>query len=144
MKRIAIVLCSFLMLCAAASAKDKKEKIQQTDLPVKSQEFIANSFAQSLVKSVVKLTSEQQVETFLVTFKDKSKIEFDMVGAWSSVWTKKGEVSDMIAPVRVRSVLRTQYAGKKIVAADNDGLHYHFVLDDNTEVRINALGDEMK
>ncbi|MBP5260405.1 MAG: hypothetical protein J6Z12_07250 [Paludibacteraceae bacterium] len=144
MKRIATVLCSLLLLCGLASAKDKQVKIAQTELPAKAQEFVANHFAQSLVKKVVKSTADNGVEAFFVTFKDKTRIEFDMVGAWSVITAKKAAVSDVVAPVRIRSVLRTDFAGKTIKAADNDGLRFHFVFDDKSEVRINAFGEIME
>ena len=143
MKRIVTVLCSMLLLCGMVSAKDKQVKISQTELPEKSQAFIANHFAQSLVKGVLKSTADNGVETYFVTFKDKTVIEFDMVGAWSSITAKKSQISDVVAPVRIRTVLRERYAGKNIVKTDNDGLRYHFVFDDKSEVRINAFGEIM-
>ena len=143
-KSIFAFMLGLLLLCDTAFAMDKQMKITQNDLPVKAQEFLTNHFAQSVVKKVVKSTADDGVEVFFVTFKDKTRIEFDMVGAWSVITVKKDSVSDEVMPVRIRSVLRTNYAGKNIKMADNDGVHFHFVFDDKSEVRVNIFGEIME
>lgn len=144
MKKALLTLCVLALAGGALQAKDRQEKIAQTELPEKAQEFMAEHFAQSLVRSVSRSVADNGVETYYVSFKDKSAIEFDMAGAWSVISVKKGEISDVVVPVRLRATLRTTYAGKKVTRTENDGLHYRFVFDDESETWINVFGEVME
>jgi len=140
MKKIMLVLaCVMMAICI--QAKDIVAKVTVEELPEKAQKFIKEHFQAVQVKSVMQETDEDGVIEYTVRLKDKTEIEFDMVGAWNSVLVKKSAMPRFIVPVKVQNAIDKEFANKIIKKVENDGYSFDFDFSDGTEAEINAQGD---
>lgn len=140
MKKIMLVLAC-VMMTIGIQAKDVVTKVTVEELPEKAQKFIKEHFQAVQVKSVMQETDEDGVIEYTVRLKDKTEIEFDMVGAWNSVLVKKSAMPRFIVPVKVQNAVDKQFANKIIKKVENDGYSFDFDFSDKTEAEINAQGD---
>lgn len=140
MKKIMLVLaCVMMAICI--QAKDIVAKVTVEELPEKAQKFIKEHFQAVQVKSVMQETDEDGIIEYTVRLKDKTEIEFDMVGAWNFVLVKKAAMPRFIVPVKVQNAVDKQFANKIIKKVENDGYSFDFDFSDKTEAEINAQGD---
>lgn len=140
MKKIMLVLaCVMMAICI--QAKDIVAKVTVEELPEKAQKFIKEHFQGVQVKSVMQETDEDGIIEYTVRLKDKTEIEFDMVGAWNFVLVKKAAMPRFIVPVKVQNAVDKQFANKIIKKVENDGYSFDFDFSDKTEAEINAQGD---
>ena len=142
MKKLISLIAVFV--CAVAMFADNTEtKITANELPEKAQEFLKTYFQDIKVKKILKtVDTETYVMEYDVLLADKTRIEFDMVGAWSEITlkNKKAVMPRFIYPSRVNETIDKQFSDKKIVKVSNDGMEYEFDFKDGSEVIINALG----
>ncbi|NCC99645.1 MAG: hypothetical protein EOL95_08105 [Bacteroidia bacterium] len=143
MKKIMLVLAC-MMIAIGIQAKDIVTKVTVAELPEKAQKFIQEHFQTVQVKSVMQETDEDGIVEYKIFLKDKTAIEFDMVGAWNSVLVKKATMPRFIVPIKVQNAIDKQFANKTIKKVENDGYSFEFDFADGTEAEINVLGDVME
>lgn len=138
-KNILIAAC--VMMAINIQAKAIVTKLTVAELPEKAQKFVQEHFQAAQVKSVIQEINEDDVIEYKIILKDKTKIEFDMVGAWNSVYVQKATMPRFMVPIKVQNVIDQQFANKKIKKIENDGYSYEFDFTDGTETEINVLGN---
>ena len=139
MKKILFVICA-TMLAFAAEAKDSELKIAYDQIPTKAQSFVSEYYPSAVVKKSTQ-RFDDGIAVYKVYLKDKTAIEFDMVGAWNIVEApKKMSVSVEILPAKIKNALASNFADKKIKKVGNDGYVYDITFTDGTKVKINANG----
>ncbi|MBP5319311.1 MAG: hypothetical protein J6Y77_07925 [Paludibacteraceae bacterium] len=143
MKKFLVLFMSVMMSCGLAMAKDHVEKIEVKALPEKAQQFVNDHLASYPVKKIICQTDERGVKIYVIQFKNKLKVEFDMVGAWNELDASKVKtvvLNDKMMPSNVRAALNTDFINKPIVKASNDGFIYVILFGDKSEAQINSLG----
>ena len=123
-----VVASIFSLVCFA---KDDVLKINVEQLPEKAALFIKDYFPESKIKTIYKSWDEGVAE-YKVIFKTKSKIEFDVVGAWSEIEinTKKDKMPRFIYTNEVNETLDREFYDQIIEKVENDGVYFEFDFKD--------------
>ncbi|MCQ2360928.1 MAG: PepSY-like domain-containing protein [Paludibacteraceae bacterium] len=141
MKKILFVICA-TMLTFAAEAKNSELKIEYDQIPEKAQQFVSEFYKDVPVKKVSQ-KFDDGIAQYVVYLKDKTVIEFDMVGAWNYVQSPKKKVAVITTfiPAKVKDTLLKRFADKIVYKIATDGFWYEASFSDGSNVKINANGD---
>jgi len=140
MKKIFLVFTAFV-LALTAQAKSDELSIAYNQIPEKAQMFVTEFFTDAQVKKTTQKFDDGVAE-YKVYFKNKTIIEFDMVGSWNEIEVVKGNtIPTKFLPVKVSDTLNSRFPDKKIYKLENDGYLYEAKFTDGSDVKINANGD---
>ncbi len=141
MKKILFVICA-TMLAFAAEAKNSELKIAYDQIPEKAQQFVSEFYQNVPVKKTTQ-KFDDGIAQYVVYLKDKTVIEFDMVGAWNYVQSPKKNVAIITTflPTKVNDALLARFADKKVNKIATDGYWYEVSFSNGSNAKINANGD---
>lgn len=140
MKKLIFVFTA-LALALTAQAKKDELGIAYEQIPEKAQMFVTEFYKDVPVKRAAQKFDDGIAE-YIVYLKNKTVLEFDMVGAWSEIEVPKGmSISTQFLPVKVNETLIARFIDKKIYKIENDGYWYEAKFTDGSEVKINANGE---
>lgn len=128
---ITLSVCLFALLGLAKA--DNDQSISITQLPKKSQEFIAQHFSKNEV-SYAKLEKEFLDKKYEVVFVNGEKIEFDKNGEWEKVDCKFSVVPEIIVPQSIKDYVTKQYPQAKILKIERDTKGYEVKLSNKLEL----------
>ena len=116
MKRIFIAV--LLMLIGMSTARAYNERaIAFEQLPVAAQEFLRTHFADLQIAYIVEDAKFMGSE-YEVVYTDRTEVDFDSKGMWTSVERRYSPVPDSIVPVEIKGKLETlPYLGGNYIRA---------------------------
>ena len=142
MKRLSFVLLFFVAVAgfACLQAKNAGVEIPFEQLPMKAQTLVNDCYKGLTVKKVMQKTTDG-LTVYEVRMSDKTIIEFDMVGAWNCIKSKKSDIPNSVYPRKLKKTIDNDFVGKRGKYAENDGLNYTIQFKDGSSAKFNAIGD---
>lgn len=145
MKRLSLVLLFFMAVAgfACLQAKNVGNVIPFEQLPMKAQNLVNEVYKGLEVKNVSQ-KDKDGLTVYEVKLSDKTVIEFDMVGAWNYIKSKKSDIPNSVYPKKLQKTMDTEFIGKRVKYAETDGLNYNVQFKDGTNAKLNAIGDVLE
>lgn len=131
----ALSLAALLIVFPAVAGSDRPLTVQE--LPVASQQFLHEHFAQSKV-AYAKVDDDWFDKEYKVVFVDGSKVEFDRKGAWKQVECKYGRVPQSIVPQPISDRLHELYGECTVIGIERDRREYEVKLSNRLEVTFDS------
>lgn len=139
MKKYLILTVALICSVMTVLAQDKYT-INRNDLPEPAQKFLTEYFPKSKV-SMVKTDKHLLKKTdYDVKLVNGTKIEFSNSGKWTSVDCKKSAVPDGIIIRPIRTYVKNNYSGEKIVMIKKTSSKYEVKLSNDIELTFSLLG----
>ena len=137
MKKILFAIIALFGFGVSNVAADNDKLVSRNELPAQAQKFINDNF------SKVKLTYAKLERDFLersyeVVLEDGTKLEFTSKGAWKEVDCRFDEVPAAIVPEAIKSYLRKNYPGEKVLKIERDRGNYELTLSNRYELTFNS------
>ena len=140
-KKIALFLA--LSVSGTCYMYGKEAKVTFEELPQKAQTFVNANFKEQPIKEIVKST-EEEIDTYKVSLKNKTAIEFDQTGTWNEVKVKKGAIPNTLLPTTISEYIKNNYSSMPIKKVENDGYNIEVKLKNNMELDFNVDGELVK
>lgn len=139
-KKIALFLA--LSVSGTCYMYGKEAKVTFEELPQKAQTFVNANFKEQPIKEIVKST-EEEIDTYKVSLKNKTAIEFDQTGTWNEVKVK-GAIPNTLLPTTISEYIKNNYSSMPIKEVENDGYNIEVKLKNNMELDFNVDGELVK
>lgn len=140
------IIAAFMLLIGFASAKaDNERPINLNELPKVSQEFLAKHFSKLQLAYAVEDRKYVGSE-YEVVYTDRTEVEFNTEGEWTSVECKYGAVPSELVPAEITRYLETlDFAkGQNIRKISKDRYEWEVELSNGLEIdfdlKFNVLG----
>ncbi len=142
MKKLILMLLA-VTVSAVAYALDKYS-IDRSDLPPTARDMLEEYFPNSKV-SMIKVDNHMLKKTdYDVKLVNGTKIEFNSSGLWTSVDCKSRAVPSGLILRPIRTYVKNNYAGKKVVSITRKANGYDIGLSNGAELSFNLLGQIKK
>ena len=118
----------------ASFAGDRERAITLDKLPAAAQEFLAANFKDLTLAYAVEdpkfIGSEYEV-----IYTDRTEVDFESNGEWSSVERKYAAVPAAIVPVQIADYVKKSFAGESIRKIDRDKYTWEVELSNGLEIK---------
>lgn len=118
----------------ASFAGDRERPITLDKLPAAAQEFLAANFKDLTLAYAVEdpkfIGSEYEV-----IYTDRTEVDFESNGEWSSVERKYAAVPAAIVPVQIADYVKKSFAGESIRKIDRDKYTWEVELSNGLEIK---------
>lgn len=140
MKRLFISLILVVVSICSAYAIFDKYTIDRSQLPEEAQQMLDQYFPKAKV-GMIKVDKHLLKKTdYDVRLVNGTTIEFSNKGKWTSVDCKSREVPEALIPKVIRSKVKKDYAGTKVVSIKKKAAAYELGLSDGVILTYNLLG----
>lgn len=134
MKKIFVSAVLLFAGITASFAGDRERPITLDKLPAAAQEFLAANFKDLTLAYAVEdpkfIGSEYEV-----IYTDRTEVDFESNGEWSSVERKYAAVPAAIVPVQIADYVKKSFAGKSIRKIDRDKYTWEVELSNGLEIK---------
>lgn len=134
MKKIFVSAALLFAGITASFAGDRERPITLDKLPAAAQEFLAANFKDLTLAYAVEdpkfIGSEYEV-----IYTDRTEVDFESNGEWSSVERKYAAVPAAIVPVQIADYVRKSFAGESIRKIDRDKYTWEVELSNGLEIK---------
>ena len=143
MKKIySIIAMAFIAIQMSFAADVITHDVNQ--LPANARKTLQSSFPKSQI-SYIKIDKDMlQSKTYEVKFTNGVEIDFDSKGNWKEVDCKKQPVPDVFVPAVIRTYVKQNYKGSKIVKVEKDRRNYEVKLQNGLELKFDSKGKLVK
>lgn len=134
MKKIFVSAALLFAGITASFAGDRERPITLDKLPAAAQEFLAANFKDLTLAYAVEdpkfIGSEYEV-----IYTDRTEVDFESNGEWSSVERKYAAVPAAIVPVQIADYVKKSFAGESIRKIDRDKYTWEVELSNGLEIK---------
>lgn len=134
MKKIFVSAALLFAGITASFAGDRELPITLDKLPAAAQEFLAANFKDLTLAYAVEdpkfIGSEYEV-----IYTDRTEVDFESNGEWSSVERKYAAVPAAIVPVQIADYVKKSFAGESIRKIDRDKYTWEVELSNGLEIK---------
>ena len=134
MKKIFVSAALLFAGITASFAGDRERPITLDKLPAAAQEFLAANFKDLTLAYAVEdpkfIGSEYEV-----IYTDRTEVDFESNGEWSSVERKYAAVPAAIVPVQIADYVKKSFAGESIRQIDRDKYTWEVELSNGLEIK---------
>lgn len=134
MKKIFVSAALLFAGITASFAGDRERPITLDKLPAAAQEFLAANFKDLTLAYAVEdpkfIGSEYEV-----IYTDRTEVDFESNGEWSSVERKYAAVPAAIVPVQIADYVKKSFAGESIRKIDRDKYIWEVELSNGLEIK---------
>ena len=134
MKKIFVSAALLFAGITASFAGDRERPITLDKLPAAAQEFLAANFKDLTLAYAVEdpkfIGSEYEV-----IYTDRTEVDFESNGEWSSVERKYAAVPAAIVPVQIADYVEKSFAGESIRKIDRDKYTWEVELSNGLEIK---------
>lgn len=134
MKKIFVSAALLFAGITASFAGDRERPITLDKLPAAAQEFLAANFKDLTLAYAVEdpkfIGSEYEV-----IYTDRTEVDFESNGEWSSVERKYVAVPAAIVPVQIADYVKKSFAGEFIRKIDRDKYTWEVELSNGLEIK---------
>lgn len=134
MKKIFVFAALLFAGITASFAGDRERPITLDKLPAAAQEFLAANFKDLTLAYAVEdpkfIGSEYEV-----IYTDRTEVDFESNGEWSSVERKYAAVPAAIVPVQIADYVKKSFAGESIRKIDRDKYTWEVELSNGLEIK---------
>ena len=134
MKKILVAAVLLFAGIASTFAGDRERPIAVDKLPAVAQQFLATHFKGLTVAFAVEdpkfIGSEYEV-----IYTDRTEVDFESNGEWSSVERKYAAVPAAIVPVQIADYVKKSFAGESIRKIDRDKYTWEVELSNGLEIK---------
>jgi hypothetical protein len=134
MKKIFVSAALLFAGITASFAGDRERPITLDKLPAAAQEFLAANFKDLTLAYAVEdpkfIGSEYEV-----IYTDRTEVDFESNGEWSSVERKYAAVPAAIVPVQIADYVKKSFAGEFIRKIDRDKYTWEVELSNGLEIK---------
>lgn len=134
MKKILVSAALLFAGITASFAGDRERPITLDKLPAAAQEFLAANFKDLTLAYAVEdpkfIGSEYEV-----IYTDRTEVDFESNGEWSSVERKYAAVPAAIVPVQIADYVKKSFAGESIRKIDRDKYTWEVELSNGLEIK---------
>ncbi|WP_299099409.1 PepSY-like domain-containing protein [uncultured Alistipes sp.] len=134
MKKIFVSAALLFAGITASFAGDRERPITLDKLPAAAQEFLAANFKDLTLAYAVEdpkfIGSEYEV-----VYTDRTEVDFESNGEWSSVERKYEAVPAAIVPVQIADYVKTSFAGQFIRKIDRNKYTWEVELSNGLEIK---------
>lgn len=134
MKKIFVSAALLFAGITASFAGDRERPITLDKLPAAAQEFLAANFKDLTLAYAVEdpkfIGSEYEV-----IYTDRTEVDFESNGEWSSVERKYAAVPVAIVPVQIADYVKKSFAGEFIRKIDRDKYTWEVELSNGLEIK---------
>lgn len=134
MKKIFVSAALLFAGIIASFAGDRERPITLDKLPAAAQEFLAANFKDLTLAYAVEdpkfIGSEYEV-----IYTDRTEVDFESNGEWSSVERKYAAVPAAIVPVQIADYVKKSFAGESIRKIDRDKYTWEVELSNGLEIK---------
>lgn len=136
MKKILFALAAIFTLGISNVSADNDKLINKSELPVKTQQFLDNNFANVKI-TYAKLERDLFERSYEVVLADGTKLEFTYQGDWKDVDCRYEEVPAAIVPQPIKEYVSSNYPNEKILKIERDRGYYELKLSNRYELTFN-------
>ena len=136
MKKILFALAAIFTLGISNVSADNDKLINKSELPVKTQQFLDNNFANVKI-TYAKLERDLFERSYEVVLADGTKLEFTYQGDWKDVDCRYEEVPAAIVPQPIKEYVNSNYPNEKILKIERDRGYYELKLSNRYELTFN-------
>lgn len=136
MKKILFALAAIFTLGISNVSADNDKLINKNELPVKTQQFLDNNFANVKI-TYAKLERDLFERSYEVVLADGTKLEFTYQGDWKDVDCRYEEVPAAIVPQPIKEYVSSNYPNEKILKIERDRGYYELKLSNRYELTFN-------
>lgn len=136
MKKILFALAAIFTLGISNVSADNDKLINKNELPVKTQQFLDNNFANVKI-TYAKLERDLFERSYEVVLADGTKLEFTYQGDWKDVDCRYEEVPAAIIPQPIKEYVSSNYPNEKILKIERDRGYYELKLSNRYELTFN-------
>ena len=134
MKKIFVSAALLFAGITASFAGDRERPITLDKLPAAAQEFLAANFKDLTLAYAVEdpkfIGSEYEV-----IYTDRTEVDVESNGEWSSVERKYAAVPAAIVPVQIADYVKKSFAGESIRKIDRDKYTWEVELSNGLEIK---------
>jgi len=134
MKKIFVSAALLFAGITASFAGDRERPITLDKLPAAAQEFLAANFKDLTLAYAVEdpkfIGSEYEV-----IYTDRTEVDFESNGEWSSVERKYAAVPAAIVPMQIADYVKKSFAGESIRKIDRDKYTWEVELSNGLEIK---------
>lgn len=134
MKRIFVSAALLFAGITASFAGDRERPITLDKLPAAAQEFLAANFKDLTLAYAVEdpkfIGSEYEV-----VYTDRTEVDFESNGEWSSVERKYAAVPAAIVPAQIADYVKKNFAGESIRKIDRNKYTWEVELSNGLEIK---------
>ena len=134
MKKIFVSAALLFAGITASFAGDRERPITLDKLPAAAQEFLAANFKDLTLAYAVEdpkfIGSEYEG-----IYTDRTEVDFESNGEWSSVERKYAAVPAAIVPVQIADYVKKSFAGEFIRKSDRDKYTWEVELSNGLEIK---------
>ena len=134
MKKILVSAALLFAGITASFAGDRERPITLDKLSAAAQEFLAANFKDLTLAYAVEdpkfIGSEYEV-----IYTDRTEVDFESNGEWSSVERKYAAVPAAIVPVQIADYVKKSFAGESIRKIDRDKYTWEVELSNGLEIK---------
>lgn len=134
MKKIFVSAALLFAGITASFAEDRERPITLDKLPAAAQEFLAANFKDLTLVYAVEdpkfIGSEYEV-----IYTDRTEVDFESNGEWSSVERKYAAVPAAIVPMQIADYVKKSFAGESIRKIDRDKYTWEVELSNGLEIK---------
>lgn len=134
MKKIFVSAALLFAGITASFAGDRERPITLDKLPAAAQEFLAANFKDLTLAYAVEdpkfIGSEYEV-----IYTDRTEVDFESNGEWSSVERKYAAAPAAIVPVQIADYVKKSFAGESIRKIDRDKYTWEVELSNGLEIK---------
>lgn len=134
MKKIFVSAALLFAGITASFAGDRERPITLDKLPAAAQEFLAANFKDLTLAYAVEdpkfIGSEYEV-----IYTDRTEVDFESNGEWSSVERKYAAVPAAIVPVQIADYVKKSFVGESIRKIDRDKYTWEVELSNGLEIK---------
>lgn len=136
MKKILFALAAIFTLGISNVSADNDKLINKSELPVKTQQFLDNNFANVKI-TYAKLERDLFERSYEVVLADGTKLEFTYQGDWKDVDCRYEKVPAAIIPQPIKEYVSSNYPNEKILKIERDRGYYELKLSNRYELTFN-------
>lgn len=126
-----------IMATTAACVSDHDRLVDFDQLPAQAKTFIEQNFANEKIAHII-YDGEITDRDYQVKFENGPEVEFDNDGKWKKVDCKRNAVPAAIIPVKIKSHVERNFAGKSIVEISREWNEWEVKLSNGLELQFNS------
>lgn len=111
-------------------------EITLKQLPQKAQKFVHEYFAKDQIRKIHS-HHHRHGNTYVVLFKDGSKLKFDAQGQWTKIKLRGDSIPVEIIPEYITTYVWDNYPDEVIMSIEEEGAGHEVELSDGTELTFN-------
>lgn len=134
MKKILFVAVLLFAGITATQADNRERPITIDKLPAAAQSFLKSHFADLTLAYAIEEPQYIGSE-YEVTYTDRTEVEFDSKGEWTTVERKYAAVPASIIPKAIGDYVAKSFAGQTIYKIDRDRYTWEVELSNGLEVK---------